>query len=75
MFVYFFSSCLYVNLLIPLSFFPHQIFREPKKSSELDSVLSSYSRTIRRSHNATTGVTGALLLCVVGKMQLTMSNV
>ncbi|KAK3887192.1 hypothetical protein Pcinc_008673 [Petrolisthes cinctipes] len=43
-----------------------EIFREPKKSSELDGVLSSYSRVIRNSHTATTGVTGALLLCVVG---------
>lgn len=43
-----------------------KVFREPKKSNQLDGVLADYAKTIRLSSGNTTGVTGALLFSVVG---------
>jgi chromosome transmission fidelity protein 1 len=43
-----------------------QVFREPKRSSQLDMVLSQYARCVKSNAGSTTGLTGALLLSVVG---------
>ncbi|XP_045596543.2 ATP-dependent DNA helicase DDX11 [Procambarus clarkii] len=43
-----------------------KVFREPKKSSQLDSVLNGYAKTVRLTASSTTGVTGSLLFSVVG---------
>ncbi|XP_027218819.2 ATP-dependent DNA helicase DDX11 isoform X1 [Penaeus vannamei] len=43
-----------------------KIFREPKKSSQLDTVLNEYAKTVRLSITNTTGITGSLLFSVVG---------
>ncbi|CAL4123180.1 unnamed protein product, partial [Meganyctiphanes norvegica] len=38
-----------------------KVFREPKKSNQLDALLADYAKTIRLSASNTTGVTGAFL--------------
>lgn len=43
-----------------------KVFREPKKSNQLDTVLADYAKTIRLSSSNSTGVTGALMFSVVG---------
>nr|QZX63218.1 DEAD/H-box helicase 11 [Halisarca dujardinii] len=44
-----------------------QIFREPKRSSQLDTVLSQYARCIKsNAGSGSSGLTGGLLLSVVG---------
>ncbi|KAG7157562.1 ATP-dependent DNA helicase DDX11-like [Homarus americanus] len=43
-----------------------KVFREPKKSNQLDSVLSDYAKTVRLTASNTSGLTGSLLLSVVG---------
>ncbi|KAK7084367.1 DEAD H (Asp-Glu-Ala-Asp His) box helicase 11 [Halocaridina rubra] len=47
-----------------------RVFREPKKSSQLDAVLSDYAKTIRQTASNTTGMTGAILFSVVGETSL-----
>ncbi|XP_027015139.1 ATP-dependent DNA helicase DDX11 isoform X2 [Tachysurus fulvidraco] len=43
-----------------------KIFQEPKKASQVEQVLSEYSRCIQRCSNAGGGQSGALLFSVVG---------
>uniref|UniRef100_A0A673KAB9 Putative ATP-dependent RNA helicase DDX11-like protein 8 n=1 Tax=Sinocyclocheilus rhinocerous TaxID=307959 RepID=A0A673KAB9_9TELE len=43
-----------------------KIFQEPKKASQVEQVLSNYSKCIQRCSNAGSGQTGALLFSVVG---------
>ncbi|KAF5893568.1 ATP-dependent DNA helicase DDX11, partial [Clarias magur] len=43
-----------------------QIFQEPKKASQVEQVLSEYSKCIQRCSNAGGGQSGALLFSVVG---------
>ncbi|XP_077984674.1 ATP-dependent DNA helicase DDX11-like [Glandiceps talaboti] len=43
-----------------------QIFREPKKSGQVDKVLAEYTSCIKRCSGQSGGMTGALLLSVVG---------
>ncbi|XP_043120352.1 ATP-dependent DNA helicase DDX11 isoform X2 [Puntigrus tetrazona] len=43
-----------------------KIFQEPKKASQVEQVLSDYSKCIQRCSNAGSGQTGALLFSVVG---------
>ncbi|KAK3909935.1 ATP-dependent DNA helicase DDX11, partial [Frankliniella fusca] len=43
-----------------------KIFREPKQSSEVDVVLTSYATCIRRSKTSDTKLTGAILFSVIG---------
>ncbi|XP_067856041.1 ATP-dependent DNA helicase DDX11 [Heptranchias perlo] len=43
-----------------------KIFQEPKKTSQVEQVLSEYSRCIQHSSRSPGPVTGALLLSVVG---------
>uniref|UniRef100_A0A671KKH8 ATP-dependent DNA helicase DDX11 n=1 Tax=Sinocyclocheilus anshuiensis TaxID=1608454 RepID=A0A671KKH8_9TELE len=43
-----------------------KIFQEPKKASQVERVLSDYSKCIQRCSNAGSGQTGALLFSVVG---------
>ncbi|KAK9958706.1 hypothetical protein ABG768_010811 [Culter alburnus] len=43
-----------------------KIFQEPKKASQVEQVLSDYSKCIQRCSNAESGQTGALLFSVVG---------
>ncbi|XP_071519402.1 ATP-dependent DNA helicase DDX11 isoform X2 [Panulirus ornatus] len=43
-----------------------RVFREPRKSNELDSVLSDYAKTIHLTASNATGITGSLLFSVVG---------
>ncbi|XP_048024063.1 ATP-dependent DNA helicase DDX11 [Megalobrama amblycephala] len=43
-----------------------KIFQEPKKASQVEQVLSDYSKCIQRCSNARSGQTGALLFSVVG---------
>lgn len=42
------------------------IFREPKKSGEVDSILQNYSKCIKQAKNKKSNITGALMLGVVG---------
>ena len=42
-----------------------KVFREPKKSSELDKVLFEYAKVIRQSSTCS-GITGAIVFSVVG---------
>ncbi|KAG8232335.1 hypothetical protein J437_LFUL012925 [Ladona fulva] len=43
-----------------------KIFREPKKSSDVDKVLDSYASCIKNASSSTSKITGAILLSVVG---------
>ncbi|XP_077049945.1 ATP-dependent DNA helicase DDX11 isoform X1 [Siphateles boraxobius] len=43
-----------------------KIFQEPKKASQVEQVLTDYSKCIQRCSNAGSGQTGALLFSVVG---------
>ncbi|XP_076068379.1 ATP-dependent DNA helicase DDX11 isoform X2 [Oratosquilla oratoria] len=43
-----------------------KVFREPKKTNQLDAVLSDYAKTVRLCSTSNTGITGSLLLSVVG---------
>ncbi|XP_051953705.1 ATP-dependent DNA helicase DDX11 [Xyrauchen texanus] len=43
-----------------------KIFQEPKKASQVEQVLSDYSKSIQRNINAGSGQSGALLFSVVG---------
>lgn len=47
-----------------------KVFREPKEANQVDQVLDEYTRTINQFSNGSKlcGKTGALLLCVVGKL-------
>ncbi|KAG0717310.1 ATP-dependent DNA helicase DDX11 [Chionoecetes opilio] len=44
-----------------------KVFWEPKKANQLDAVLSDYTKTIRMTAANTGGVSGSLLLSVVGE--------
>ena len=43
-----------------------KVFREPKLSSQLESVLSDYAKTIAHSSLADSALNGAILFSVVG---------
>ncbi|XP_068203426.1 ATP-dependent DNA helicase DDX11 isoform X1 [Palaemon carinicauda] len=43
-----------------------KVYREPKKSNQLDAVLNNYATIIRQTASNTTGLTGAILFSVVG---------
>ncbi|XP_053637963.1 ATP-dependent DNA helicase DDX11 isoform X1 [Cherax quadricarinatus] len=43
-----------------------KVFREPKKSNQLESVLNDFSKTVRLTASNTNGLTGSLLFSVVG---------
>ncbi|XP_064085722.1 ATP-dependent DNA helicase DDX11-like [Macrobrachium nipponense] len=43
-----------------------KVFREPKKSNQLDGVLNNYATIIRQTSSSATGLTGAILFSVVG---------
>ncbi|KAK3108683.1 hypothetical protein FSP39_013288 [Pinctada imbricata] len=42
-----------------------RVFQEPKRANQVDQVLEAYSECIEKS-KSTTGLTGAILFCVVG---------